>query len=319
VEPFVNFGPQVTLPPPVACRGVIIYTFLVPTAAAILDKLCDGIFNPPGSTSPIVVKGYGRYFALRFAHISWVGNPEYPAGVEEREVLVQIPVQWYFKKDTKRGGTGYFTPYIFVRNALAMAGGREVFGYPKGFGDISLPLTQSPGYQTPFRMALNTWVGDKDYNGVWPSNWEQIAVDIGPSVVFANGLENYWANEYCSTEQQGLLRSYLHGKQPEIFLKQFRDIRSPVGKNETACFKQILTAKYSIVDPTGITQHDEVKHEFYLTMADYDSAPMYTDLARNYNAQPNKNKYFNQKITGCWTTRTPEVKLSDPEILWTAP
>jgi hypothetical protein len=60
---------------------------------------------------------------------SGVGNSDLNAAVAEKQVLIQVPVSFEVGGVS---GYGHFTPQIWVNNPLSMAGGREVFGYPKG-------------------------------------------------------------------------------------------------------------------------------------------------------------------------------------------
>ena len=316
---YVNFGPQETQPPPVVCREVVLYTLFVEAEYEALKRLCCEVFNPQKDPK-ISCQPADDYFVVQFSNIGWVGNAAYRAGVKEMEVLVQVPVYYDIYGHS---GEAYFTPYIWVSNPLAMAGGREVFGYPKGLGCLTVPRPRK--HSPALRLSLQTYGGDKDYSGVWPDDLEQIAVQETGQFHPASDLITYWSSKLHSERSKALLRSLIIQQDYQtIFLKQFRDVRSTVG-NETACFKQIVAAQYSVTDPSRPDWQPEplradLDKTYDLTIADFDSATMYSSLQpKRMSNVGQKAKFFHTVLSGCTLFETPSLTLDKPRVLWTSP
>jgi hypothetical protein len=308
---FVDFGPGLTAPPPVHCRKAVLYFFQLEADRAELDRLCCKVFQKASDPS-IVCRPIDRSLTLVFGDILWVGNPDLNAAVAEKQVLIQVPV--YFEVGGVCG-YGHFTPYIWVNNPLSMAGGREVFGYPKGLGNLCVPRQPE---SSALELTLKTWVGDLGTGGVWEPDQDQLLVKQGghfqppqPAV----GIIDYWMRQLENDHSRDLLQDRIHGKSTEIFLKQFRSFNSSVAQ-QTACLEQIATAKYSVdrrVQPT-LT---ELASIFDLTIANFDSANIVSSLGlKNLSSVPGKDKAFQGTLRGSLRVEIDSIVLDQGQVLW---
>jgi hypothetical protein len=305
---FVNFGPVLTSPPPVLCRDVVLWAFLLEADQTALTGLCQRVFK---KNDTIEVRAIEKSVVLLFGDLGWVGNPNVNVGVTEKQVLIHIFVHY---KVGSASGYAYFTPYIWVDNPLSMAGGREVWGYPKGLGKLCVPRQAS---STGLKLALQTWRGGLDKGGVWQPDQNQIVVEqqgvLQPSPVH---VLNLWMNQLTCDASKKLLKDQLIGRTTEIFLRQFLDVGSSIN-SPTTCFQQILTAEY-VPDNSKSLEPALFSNKFSLTMADFYSAPMVTDLSpRNLSAVPKQPNIFRTTLEGCARVALPGgFTLQNPTVLW---
>lgn len=311
MDAFANFGPLMTSPPPVRCSDAVLYYFFLEADLSALDGLCTQVFHQ--FPAKIICTPHEKTVLLVFGDIRRVGNPSVNAAVAEKLVFLQIFVEF-----TVFGISGYafFTPFMWVNNPLSMAGGREVFGYPKGLGTLSVPRDPQP---SGLELSLTTWVGDLD-SALWPPDQEQVVVKQGGDFSPPGAdIVSFWMSQLEHDESRSLLQSHLEGDWTEIFLRQLRGIDGSIN-GQTACFEQIVTARYSIT--TGSKSQDlkltEFKNNFDLTIANFDSASIVKDLGlqRLSGVPPKTTKVYRGTLLGAVRVERPLITLHDPQLLW---
>jgi hypothetical protein len=155
---YVDFGGITTTPSPYACEGAALTGFVLKGDHARLQRLCEAVFTQP-SGGRVDVQPWGPYVMLTFgivARVSPVSEPHF-GYTTERQVAFWVPA--VVTQRNRRGITGRsvacFVPYIWVDNPLSLAGGREVYGFPKSWGAIGLA---GPGERRGY--TLRTFGGD---------------------------------------------------------------------------------------------------------------------------------------------------------------
>lgn len=298
-----------TSPPRIDCLKSVLHVFQVKANKRALQRLCNEVFNTPSQSSVVCVP-IDKYVFLQFGHIDWVGTAGSSAGVKEDQVLIHVPVAF---TSARAIGLAYFTPFIWVDNPLSMAGGREVFGYPKSIGPISIPNVPK---LTPPSLTLKGWKGDLE-DHEWLRDQDQILVQPREPLDPSTGdLINIFIDKLdLNSGSRVLFRDWLAGRATEIFLKQFRATDSNINNNN-ACFQQILTARYTTLD-TDISQ---LKFRFDLKIADSDSAKMVTTLGlAGKGAKPQKNQLFHTTVDGCLRMDIETIMLDYDQTLWQWP
>jgi len=153
-------------------------------------------------------------------------------------------------KQTKR--LYWLFPYIWVDNPYAMAMGRELYGFPKGIGNITLPSRSD----TPDEFALNTLVLP-----TFSANTEGIVAKLVEVKETSENVTHTISGAYGDIESivkeivllmgddlsflgnakliLDSLDDLLHLRIPMVFLKQFRDVITPTN----AAFQSIVETK----------------------------------------------------------------------------
>jgi hypothetical protein len=155
---YVEFGGITTTPSPYACEGAALTGFILKGDHARLNRLCESVFAQP-SGGRVDVQPLGPYVMLTFGivdRISPVSEP-HTGYTTERQVAFWVPalVTQRDRQGVTSRSLGCFVPYIWVDNPMSLAGGREVYGFPKSWGAIGLPV---PGERT--RYTLETFGGE---------------------------------------------------------------------------------------------------------------------------------------------------------------
>jgi uncharacterized protein with NAD-binding domain and iron-sulfur cluster len=138
---FVEFGELATAVPPFVCERLHLYGFIARADPARIRALCDRVLNAP--TAGV------RSYLPRFAHVLLVFSAldgmrsDAPAhrglgAISYREAAIWIPV-------FINGGPRLFMPYLWLDDPIAIATGRELYGFTKTEGVIAgLPDASRP-------------------------------------------------------------------------------------------------------------------------------------------------------------------------------
>lgn len=149
---YIDRGGEQSYAPPTLSEQSLLYGFWVEGALSRLQGLCDRILNAPAKRCPrnplfppldyrpathFVMVSFGYNPALR----SQAPNQKNTGFVPEHEVII-----WVLTMAGRQIGPffwidhlAWFTPYVFVDSSYAMATGREVYGFPKEWGWVSMP------------------------------------------------------------------------------------------------------------------------------------------------------------------------------------
>jgi len=281
---YVDYGALMTPPAPFDSRDTSLFGFWAEVdrdrAAALCTRVFDQTTNGAVSCRPI-----GQHVMLSWGKIGRVLSmtPPYDArgGVTEPQVAVWLPVAI---KDPSRDHEWFamFIPYIWLDNAMSLASGRELFGYPKAWGVPTFPsgggpqkwtldvfgLDYTPGALAAMHPLMEIEeTGDLlDGVGADLSSLADVARHtVGklfhPSVGHLLGDVEVTAS---------LTRDLLAEKMPNIFLKQVRDVGDGLG----AALQQVTALDYKVI---RISSSMLIK-EHKLTVNHLDSHPIIDEL-----------------------------------------
>ena len=281
---FVELGGEATFPGPIALDDTRMSAFLLDADIAALTRWCQAAFDAPsgGAVRVLPMAGVVMMTVVEIGHGSFTEVPEM-GWSRERELTFWIPaVQVEDRGDGEMVATRFdmALPYLVLDNPVAIASGREIYGYRKQAGRLSLP-------------------GD-------PGNTGALTVDLFATKVFGTGSEEQFhrlltlaptgaTRDYAGQsnfgaaaralwahlEQRGawhpslaldlqLLENLFAARVPQLFLKQFRD----VADTRSACYQAITEVM------AEVTRFDALPGlvEYDMTLENLDSSPIARDL-----------------------------------------
>ena len=279
-QDYISYGGEQVFKQPYHARDTQLYAFVVflksegrNSCQALLDRVFNQIAGGRVDfrlALPFVMLSFQRFGAL--------GATTLPDSVKGsfayNEATVWLPV-----RDAKQSELElcYFVPYIFADNHFAIAGGREVYGYPKALGHIEMPA--SPHDELSFRLSTEAIAhfgaeamgqsetllevrkvdAAKAPESTW-QKWEHVAEHFAENLVEQAGKETL---EFVTHE--------LFQPQVEmVFLKQFRD----AANGERACYQAIVEGAASVTDFGGGAPLGEFEVQIYAL----DSHPVCAEL-----------------------------------------
>lgn len=281
--PIIDRGGDVVYAEPYKQDETRLFAFLLPADRQRLAALCDRQLNWTGRFrfTPLV-----GYVALVFADIAstYSTDPRYHGRgtMRERDVSFWVPVH------TDAPGLpalSWFQPYIWVDNGIAMAAGREVYGFPKEVGILTLPEAGVP----PLEFAVETTVvkrfGRPPQVGAKGPRAELARV-VSVSRCTAGSDEPRPLCASAFDALHGLLRISPSGYRPRLvdwflrelqaavpllFLKQVRDIVA----GQRACYQALALAN-SV--PTAVRGAAILEGSYDVTVRGFASHPIVRDL-----------------------------------------
>jgi Acetoacetate decarboxylase (ADC) len=134
---FVEHGGEIACRHPADAIDSRLYGFVIDADHDLLNRYCERMFNRPSGGNE-KWRAAGSEVLLNFVDIPTMGSTDLldrRLGVcAEREAAIWFPVV-----DHRSGRFGWAVPYMFVDSALALVGGREVYGFPKQMGTLDVP------------------------------------------------------------------------------------------------------------------------------------------------------------------------------------
>ncbi|PKB25272.1 acetoacetate decarboxylase [Novosphingobium kunmingense] len=282
---------------PFQCANTQMYGFyLRGDKAAIQQRLVDPVLNTP-TDGGITFRAISDLVLLSFAmanrctstlapdsRFGWVPEGSWtlwvPVVTVKRELGIEVAQSLYF-----------YPAYITVDNSWSVAAGREIYGFPKGYGPVELPLQGQHG----LRFAASTLVMERygpDSEGqVRPvievtqteagtaagAVWQDIEDAVGAIAHLLTGSGAHLTLPGLNFAHD-LARLAREEEVPGVFLKQFRD----VADGSRACYQAIVAAG-SFVD--RFNGGGLLTGTFEATIADFDSHPIARDLGLAPGAQ----------------------------------
>ncbi len=259
--------------------GVRLTSFLVPAHQAKCQAMLDAMFAVP-SSGRVRYRMLGSNVILGAAEISRIFATDsverYEGWADEIDFGLWVPAL--------REGDGLFAIrmiplYLFVDVAAAMAGGREIWGFPKQLGQFDFtPQTSDPAAARTFRAkgyALKTFAPTTQ------AAWAEIAhisPILGPPVSGPIADIERFARRFFDGLADGvgdlagkLSTAFGLGHVTMAFLKQFPDISNPM----TACYQAIAEARSRVVGFRG----SGLTHNHYtVAISSYASLPIAAEL-----------------------------------------
>lgn len=231
-------------------REAHIAAFLLPARIEALRALCDTYFDTP-SGGAVKVSPLGPYVMLLYAEMQIQSLDERDGAIgwmQETEVSFWTPVT------SGTGHAAWFLPYLFVDNPYAIASGREVYGFPKTWGQFEKPANiRNPEFAvdvwsfTDFdpqaegkpQRLLEVQKSDEGAQDVPPDTWT--SWDAARSALIRQVFKGWQppAGDDGSTQWLEMLEKMLTDADIRLmFLKQFRDAVD----SRKACYQAIIEA-----------------------------------------------------------------------------
>ena len=281
---YVVRGGEQTFAPPFMQQDTRLKAFLLEADPEALQATCDRLLNEPAGGA-VSYRALGGHVLLAYAPIGSTQAtkpPDHDRGyTPETDIafwmLVGAGQERHGRWELER--LAWLLPYVWVDVPTTMATGREVYGYPKELGWLT--LSNSPRSDLVF--ALDTLVlpeftpntelvrrpmmevicadGEEPRE---PKRWEhpKEALDALHDLLPAHtGLRFY----------EHLLEQLLKREVPMVFLKQFRDVVDPT----RACYQAIVESPARVV---GLPLAWPFLAEYQVTLYDYASHPVAKDL-----------------------------------------
>jgi hypothetical protein len=275
---YVDRGGELVYQQPYIARGTRQYLFFFKGERQRLAQMFDYYFNRP-SGGAIDIQPATEVVVLTLAHIDAIRSADPPhsqlgSGIEEWEIAF-----WTVGFDRSRKSVVFCTPYIFVDSGMAMAAGREVFGFPKQDGWFTV---QRNGNLPPERVTLDV-LSTVRFDPAVPFRRHRL-VELshtgpltGTPVHWTtyqdaiHGLTAAVAQALGRAEDLEFVAKTVAGRRaPIVFLKQFRDIAQPA----CACYQAITEAPVTITDFHG----GGLLGNYNSTISDLESEPLLREL-----------------------------------------
>lgn len=162
--PYINYGGDSTLPPPYQFGELTLYGFFYQGDIEAMQAMVDERLNFP-EDSDYQFEVFSPLVMLSFAGINRAFSiPEQDKGYDqEHEVFT-----WVLLLEKKKiagkwvpNRLVWMIPYIIVDNFWAIVSAREVYGFPKTYGQTTLPDSENPEQASYF---ANTVWGFETYS-----------------------------------------------------------------------------------------------------------------------------------------------------------
>lgn len=289
LPPFVDHGGMTTFPGKIELSDTTMWAFMFEADRSKLEAFCAKIFDEPSggavrvmplaSTMMMTIVDIGNGRFVDAPNMGWS---------RERELTFWIPTV----RLTEQGGRTVAThfdmimPYLVLDNPVAIASGREIFGYCKQAGVIGLP--GDPGRNSDLTVDLfATRTFGADSQEIMQRLLTLTPVGMRPSPTlsgigtFAEGVKALHAHlaPAMAAWHPGLeltadiLADLLKHQVPQLFLKQFRDIAD----GRRACYQAITEA---MAEVTRFDSFPELV-EYEMVLAQLDSSPIAADFGFN--------------------------------------
>lgn len=271
---------------PYVATNALMHAMIFDSPQHVLQRVCDRVLNHPagGRQRYQVMAPYVLYTAL-YAERMHSGDPldKSKGYVAESDIGFWILVMGG-EPDRPTAWEPFWLPvYLFVDRASALNAGREVFGYPKNFGQFVFPGASRDG-----DAAVE--VRTEHYPAFGPDQPSQIAplfaLEPVPATAALSATEGIgeWSMRFA--ERLGLKgvakRAELAATQdpcemlpmgymPMIFLKQFRDLEQPA----RACYQAITAVKAVMAE---CREGKPLESAYRLRLHKSDSHPIAEDL-----------------------------------------
>ncbi len=233
-------------------REAHIAAFLLPARVESLRALCDTYLNTP-MAGAVAYKPLVPYVLLLYAEMRIQSLDERDQAIgwmQETEVSFWTPVT------TRTNQAAWFLPYLFVDNPYAIATGREVYGFPKMWGQFERATSiRNPEFAvavwgfTEFdpqaegkpQRLLEARKSDAPQDAP-PDTWT--TWDAARSAIIQQLFKDWQPQADGDNSAQWFETLE---KMPLIFLKQFRD----AADSRKACYQAIIEAPVQLTTFRG--------------------------------------------------------------------
>jgi hypothetical protein len=240
MQTYIDRGGELVYQPPFLAEGVEYYGFILDANKSKLQEVCDRYLNAPfgGVRRFVPAGGFVLLACCTLSSLRSITPPHSNFGrFVEREVAF-----WVLVIDKVKKRLYWFLPYIFVDNTYAMAMGRELYGFPKSMGTITIP----PSPEQAAELSLET-LAVKKYPPLSKAGiLRLVQVRKAPASDVYSGPTGTWhdlgdlVREMVTFLDDELdlfddirlfirsMNDLLHLRIPMLFLKQIRDVVHPL-------------------------------------------------------------------------------------------
>ena len=291
---FVSIPGDPTAPAPIELLGVNLWSFPLQADLAALQALCDQLVATPSGGAvrfhpllPMVFMGITEFPNAFFPAVGAHGR------ARERELSFGIPGLYLSRTGAfPEIGFAALMPFLFLDNPVAIATGREEFGFFKQAGKLQLP--GDPGSNG---FAVDVYGVKKfDPETFWGETRLLTLTDTGAAAAADIGLP--WADVADAGRKltEALFRAagdgvaklageaaplagLALGHLSQVFLKQFRDIAD----GTRACYQAVTLARYAVTGLHSVS----LANRYRMELNPLDSSPVAAVLGLDHPTETN--------------------------------
>jgi acetoacetate decarboxylase len=280
---YVDYGSLMTPPAPFHSLNTTLWGFWAQGDRNRISQLCDKVFSAP-TAGAVRCRPLSHYVMITWGNIGRVvsATPPYDqrGGVAEPQVSVWIPVALR-DPTSSHDRFAMCIPFIWLDNAMSLADGRELFGYPKSWGWPSFPAAG----ENPQRWKLDAFGLNYSPHALAARHHLLEIVQSDSPVEGAEAELNSLADlaRHAAGRlfdgadiaadfglAESIVSDILRDRLPNVFLKQFRSVEDGL----SASLQQVVEADYEITRLSA----KPVLREHELTVHQLDSHPVIDEL-----------------------------------------
>lgn len=236
---FVDRGGELVFVPPFIADNVQQYSFLIDADINALQGICDKYLNGPLGENRFAPGGSFMMLSCCALPSLRCTTPPYSnmGWFAEQEIAF-----WMLIIDKVSKRMFWMLPYIWVDNDYAFAMGRELYGFPKGIGTVTLPTSPD----NPDLFAIDTLVlkkfspdtkgevvrlvevkkvpGQSAAHTIIDDTWNSIEDFFKEIITIADDGLSFLGNAKLIADS---LEDLFQMQIPMVFLKEFRDVTDP--------------------------------------------------------------------------------------------
>ena len=169
--PLIRYGGNFMIPQPFAIRQVRAYGFAVTGDAAKMQALCDKTLNLAPDTRYQVLSSTVLITFMRMERLTSTQPAAAALGTfSETELNVSV----FLAAEEKFGPVWlpkrlvWNMPYLWLDSSHAMIAGREIYGFPKNYGSVSMPLAEGERADFSARSEVLHRFGPQQQGAILP-------------------------------------------------------------------------------------------------------------------------------------------------------
>jgi hypothetical protein len=249
--------------------------FYVKGDGASLQEICDRTLNKP-SGGRLEYKPVVSWVALTFQKFGGMHSTSPASPFQESHTYSEASF-WIVVEDARASrGVEFLIPYMFIDDWVALAAGREIFGYPKEYATVTIPPIASP----PSLFVVDALAVPSRKPGAAATNSRilQCVARIPDKAVELHPRGDFWPDVTDLIGAGGrlssmsvLIQRFLGLRLDLVFLRQFRPLAGGAG----ADLQQVVAAA---ARPFTVHGLPHILLDYELRLPPLDSHPIARDL-----------------------------------------
>jgi len=283
---------------PFACDGTRMFgCFVKGDRATIQRTLVDPCLNTPRGRSASYYRVLGDHVMVTYAWIAH-GSSKNPrqkniGWLPEKTLTLWVPLVVVDSELRFQVAQRFvvFAPYIVVDNPWSMTSGREIYGFPKDEGPISIPKPNDPVTNfSASTLVLKNYDGKEaqelpimtmqrtaETGGVAAQAWNTLDEGVQALVEF---LRTLWSPIIPGPHLlEDLLNIVRNWEVPSVYLKQFRAAED----GTRACYQAIIEGPCRV---TALNTGGRLGGTWSVTAVEYASHPLVSTLGLSSGTVP---------------------------------